>query len=156
MSLLPWFEWCENAGLIVAMRRSLWLFPVIESVHLMGLAALGGSVLAVDLSLLGFGFSRLPVADIARDAQRWLLASLGVMLPTGFLLFMASAVKCYHLPVFWVKMTALMLALAFTFVVRRRAILSEHLSPGWSKVIALVSLTLWISVAVAGRFVGFP
>lgn len=156
MSLLPWFEWCENAGLIVAMRRSLWLFPVIESVHLMGLAAIGGSVLAVDLSLLGFGFSRQPVAIIAREAQRWLIGSLAVMLPTGFLLFMASAVKCYHLPVFWVKMTALALALAFTFAVRRPAILSEHLNPGWGKVIALVSLALWLSVAVTGRLVGFP
>jgi hypothetical protein len=65
MSLLPFFEWCENAELIVAMRSSLWLFPVIESLHLIGLALLGGALLVVDIRLLGFGMRRQPVAILA-------------------------------------------------------------------------------------------
>src|SRR5687767_7437312 len=96
MSLLPFFEWCEQAPLIVAMRGSLWLFPVIEGLHLMGLALLGGAVVTVDLRLLGLGLRNQPVAQVARDAEKWLLISLAVMLPTGWLLFMASAVKCYY------------------------------------------------------------
>jgi hypothetical protein len=158
MSLLPFFEWCQSSGLIVAMRGSRWLFPVIESTHLMGLALMGGAVLMVDLRLLGFGFQRQPVALVARDAYRWLSFSLCVMLPTGILLFMASAVKCYYLPVFWVKMTALVLALAFTYSVRRRvAMASEaHLNPIGSKLVAAVSLSLWSTVAIAGRLVGLP
>jgi hypothetical protein len=158
MSLLPFFEWCETAGLIVAMRSSLWLFPVIESLHLMGLALTGGAVLMLDLRLLGFGFRRQPVALVARDAERWLLVSLFVMLPTGFLLFMSSAVKCYYLPAFWVKMTSLFLAVLFTFSVRRRAAMAADagMNPVWTKLVAVVSLSLWSSVAIAGRFVGFP
>ena len=89
------------------MRSVKWFFPAVESVHLMGLALTGGAVLMLDLRLLGFGLRRQPVAQVAQDAQRWLLVSLVVMLPTGFLLFMASAVKCYYLPAFWVKMTSL-------------------------------------------------
>jgi hypothetical protein len=158
MSLLPFFQWCENAGLIVAMRSSLWLFPVIESVHLMGLALTGGAVLMVDLRLLGFGLRRQPVALVARDAERWLLVSLVVMLPTGFLLFMASAVKCYYLPAFWVKMTALFLAVIFTFSIRRKVAMADEtdVNPLWARLVAVVSLTLWAGVAVAGRMVGFP
>jgi hypothetical protein len=158
MSLLPFFQWCENSGLIVAMRGSLWVFPVIEGLHLMGLALVGGAVLVVDLRLLGFGLRRQPVAQIARDAERWLLLSLAVMMPTGFLLFMASAVKCYYLPAFWVKMTALLLALAFTFAVRRRAVTAPEgsVSPFRAKTLAVVSLSLWSSVAIAGRLVGLP
>ena len=158
MSLLPLFQWCENAGLIVAMRSSLWLFPVIESVHLMVLALTGGAVLMVDLRLLGFGLRRQPAARVARDAERWLLVSLVVMLPTGFLLFMASAVKCYYLPAFWVKMTALFLAIVFTFSVRRRVAMADdtRMNPIWTKVVGVVSLSLWSSVAIAGRMVGFP
>lgn len=158
MSLLPYFEWCENAGLIVAMRGSLWLFPVIESLHLMGLALIGGAVLMVDLRLLGFGFRSQPVALVARDAERWLIGSLFVMLPTGFLLFMSSAVKCYYLPVFWVKMAALFLALVFTFSIRRRVAMAAdtHMNVGWTRAVAVVSLVLWSTVAIAGRFVGFP
>jgi hypothetical protein len=158
MSLLPFFQWCENSGLIVAMRSSKWLFPVIESMHLMGLALIGGAVLVVDLRLLGFGLWRTPVAQVARDAQRWLLVSLFVMLPTGFLLFMSSATKCYYLPAFWVKMTSLFLALVFTFAVRRKVALADEtrMSPVWSKLVALVSLSLWSSVGIAGRLIGLP
>jgi hypothetical protein len=156
MSLLPFFQWCENSGLIVAMRSSVWLFPVIESLHLMGLALIGGAVLMVDLRLLGFGLRRQPVAQVAQDAQRWLLVGLLVMLPTGLLLFMASAVKCYYLPAFWVKMTSLFLALVFTFAVRRRVIMATRLSPVRARLVAVVSLSLWSSVAIAGRLVGFP
>jgi hypothetical protein len=158
MSLLPFFEWCESSGLMVAMRSSLWLFPVIESVHLIGLALTGGAVLMVDLRLLGFGLRRQPVALVARDAERWLLVSLFVMLPTGFLLFMASAVKCYYLPVFWVKMASLFLALVFTFSVRRRVAMAPdtRMNPVWARLVAVISLSLWSSVAIAGRLVGFP
>jgi len=154
--LLSFFQWCEHAALIVAMRRSLWIFPVIESIHLMGLALLGGSILVLDLRLLGMGFRRQPVSRVARDANRWLLASLAVMLPTGFLLFMASAVKCYYLPAFWVKMTALALAVAFTFTVRRHVAASDPIAVGSAKIAAVVSLSLWGTVAIAGRLVGFP
>jgi hypothetical protein len=158
MSLLPFFEWCENAELIVAMRSSLWLFPVIESLHLMGLALIGGAVLIVDLRLLGQGLRRQPVAILARDAERWLIGSLCVMLPTGFLLFMSSAVKCYYLPVFWVKMAALLIALVFTFSIRRRVAMAvdTNLNPLWPTVVGGTSLSLWSTVAIAGRFVGFP
>ena len=140
------------------MRGVKWLFPAIESIHLMGLALTGGAVLMLDLRLLGFGLRRQPVAQVAQDAQRWLLVSLVVMLPTGFLLFMASAVKCYYLPAFWVKMTSLFLALVFTFAVRRRVAMAEEtrIGPLWTKVVAVVSLSLWSAVAIAGRFVGFP
>jgi hypothetical protein len=158
MSLLPFFEWCENAELIVAMRSSLWLFPVIESVHLMGLALIGGALLIVDLRLLGLGLRRQPVPALARDAERWLIGSLMVMLPTGFLLFMSSAVKCYYLPVFWLKMATLLMALVFTFSIRRRVAMAvgTGLNPVWPKVVGGVSLLLWSTVAIAGRFVGFP
>lgn len=158
MSLFPWFQWCENAGLIVAMRRSLWIFPLVESLHLIGLALIGGAILTVDLGLLGLGPARQTPARAAREAERWLFLSLSIMLPSGFLLFMASAVKCYYLPAFWVKMTCLLLALIFTFSIRRRvaASVDSRLHPVRTRLVALVSLSLWTSVAVAGRLVGFP
>lgn len=158
MSLLSVFEWCENAELIVWMRSSLWLYPVIESLHLMGLAMCGGALLVVDLRLLGFGLHRQPVAILARDAERWLIGSLAVLLPTGILLFMSSAVKCYYLPVFWLKMATLCLALVFTFSIRRRVTLAGETGVrlSWPKLVGGTSVLLWATVAIAGRFVGFP
>ncbi len=49
MDLLPFFEWCETTPLGLMVRESVWLFPVIESVHLLGLCILGGALLVVDL-----------------------------------------------------------------------------------------------------------
>ena len=100
MSLLEFFYWLQYSSLLVEMRSSPWLFPIIASMHLLGLALLGGAILVVDLRLLELGLSSRPVAELARDTEPWLLASLGVMLPTGTLLFMCFATKYYYLTAF--------------------------------------------------------
>ena len=159
MSLLDFCEWVQYSRLLSAMRSSVWLFPVIASIHLMGLALIGGAVLVVDLRLLGLGLRRQPVAQVARDAERWLLVSLVVLLPTGILQFMCfAATKYYYLTAFWVKMAALSLALIFTFAVRRKVAMTDEtrVAPIWRKLVAVVSLSLWSSVAIAGRLIGLP
>jgi hypothetical protein len=159
MSLLEFCQWIQFSPPLVAMRSSAWLFPVIASIHLMGLAMIGGAVLVGDLRLLGFGLSRQPVALVARDAERWLIAGFLVMAPTGILQFMCFATKYYFLKFFWVKMVSLFLALVFTFSVRRKvvAIADEtRISSGRSRLAGLVSLSLWTIVAIGGRWIGFP
>src|SRR5947208_2831425 len=96
MSMLPFFQWCEASAVGSAIRTSQWAFAVIESVHLLGLAAIGGAVLLVDLRLLGLGLRQQTVAQIGRDAQPWLVGSLAVMLATGAALFMSESIKCYY------------------------------------------------------------
>jgi hypothetical protein len=157
MSLLPFFQWCEASAVGTAIRTSPWAFAVIESVHLLGLAAIGGAVLLVDLRLLGLGLRRQPVAQVARDAQPWLVGSLVVMLSTGVALFLSESIKCYYSTPFWVKMTSLLLAIVFTFTVRRKVALADavRMRPIWQKVVALVSLALWFSVGASGRWIGF-
>ena len=159
MSLLSFCQWVQYSPLLTAMRGSPWLFPIIASIHLMGLALIGGAVLVVDLRLLGLGLRRQPVAQVARDAERWLLVGLVVLLPTGILQFMCfAATKYYYLTAFWLKMAALSLALVFTFAVRRKVAMADDMreSPVWSKLVAVVSLSLWSSVAIAGRLIGLP
>src|SRR5580704_3310292 len=101
MSLLPFFEFCEHSAIGETIRTSSWLFPVIESFHLLGLVVIGGCVLVVDMRLLGLGLRRQPVAQLALDAQPWLMGSLAVMLTSGILLFTSEATKCYYHPAFW-------------------------------------------------------
>jgi hypothetical protein len=158
MSLLELFQWLEYSSLLVAMRSSPWLFPVIATIHLLGLAVLGGAVLVVDLRLLGLGLSRQPPAQLARDAQPLLLGSLVIMLLTGLLLFMCFATKYYYLTAFWVKLASLFLAVVFTFTIRRRVVTAGEttLRAMWSRPTALVSVSLWASVLLTGRLIGFP
>src|SRR5712692_9582375 len=152
MSLLPFFQWCENTPVGDAIRSSLWLFPVIESFHLLALAFIGGAVLILDLRLLGLALRRQPIARIARDAQPWLIGSLLVMLPTGILLFLSESIKCYYSDAFRVKMTSLFLAMTFTFTVRRKVAAADEtrVSPIWRKLVAVFSLLLWSSVGAGG------
>jgi len=157
MSLLAFFQWCEQSAIGDAIRRSAWLFPVIEAIHLLGLGVIGGAVLVVDLRLLGLGLRRQSVAQLARDAQPWLIGSLILMITTGTLLFLSEAIKCYYHPAFWMKMTSLFLAIVFTFTVQRKVTIADEarMSPLWSKVVAVVSVVLWSGVGIGGRWIGF-
>jgi hypothetical protein len=157
MSLLPFFQWCYQTPIGAAIRDSTWLFPVIEAFHLVGLGMTVGAVLIVDLRLLGVGLSRQPVAQLSAAVEPWLLGSVGLMFVSGIALFLSEAIKCYYSFPFWVKMTSLLLALLFTFTLRRRitrmSIASDR-SP-LSRLTALTSLTLWFGVAWGGRWIGF-
>jgi hypothetical protein len=157
MSLLTFFQWCEASGIGETIRKSSWLFPVIEAIHLLGLGVIGGAVLVVDLRLLGLGLRRQSAAQLTRDAQPWLVGSLILMIITGGLLFLSEAIKCYYHEAFWFKMSCLFLAIIFTFTIQRKVIMTDQsrLRPLWSKVVAVVSVLLWAGVGIGGRWIGF-
>jgi hypothetical protein len=151
------FTWCEASWVGEGIRDSTWLFPVIESFHLLGLAVIGGSVLAVNLSLLGLGLGQRSAAQLWRDTRPWFVGSLVVMLSSGFLLFTSEAVKLYYHEAFWVKMSALLASLVFTATVQRRTALGDpqRVSRLRSCAVGLVSLLLWFLVGAGGRWIGF-
>jgi hypothetical protein len=155
--LLPYFQWVSETRVSQAISQSSWAFAVIESVHLLALAVIGGAVLMVDLRLLGLGLRDQPIARVARDAFPWFVGSLIVMLITGVGLFVSEATKCYYSTAFWVKMTSLLLAMIFAFTVRRRVALAGEgqVRPIWLKMVAVVSLVLWFGVGASGRWIGF-
>jgi hypothetical protein len=157
MTVLRLFTWFQDSWIGEGIRGSHWLFPVIESVHLLGLAVIGGTVLAVNLSLLGLGLGRRSSAELWHDTWPWFAGSLGMMLGSGFLLFTSEAVKLYYHEAFWVKMSALLLSLVFTATVQRRTALADpdRVTPLGSRAVGLVSLLLWFLVGAAGRWIGF-
>ena len=157
MSVLTLFTWFENSWLGEGIRASRWLFPAIESVHLLALAVIGGSVLMVNLSLLGLGLGRRSTPQLWHDTWPWFTGSLAIMLSTGFLLFTSEAVKLYYHEAFWVKMSALLLSLVFTATVQRRTALADpdRVTRLWSHAVGLISLLLWFVVGASGRWIGF-
>jgi hypothetical protein len=155
MDLLAFAEWCESTGLGQIVRESVWLFPVIEAAHLLGLSLLGGVVLIVDLRLLGAGLVGAPAALLARQLRPWLTAAVVTMIATGVLLFLSEAVKCYYSQAFWVKIVTFPLAIVFTYAVRQRVAEADTTSRGLAVLTATASLSLWFVVAAAGRWIGF-
>ena len=161
--LLPFFEWCETLWLGRAVVGSLWLFPVIEAVHLLALSVLGGAILIVDLRMLGLGLKHRAVADLARDARPWLIGALAGLITTGIPLFLSEPIKCYYSQAFWVKMTTLAIALTFTFTIRNRITASDAAGTETAVrkkarlqlLVGALSVVLWVTVAAAGRWIGF-
>lgn len=154
--LEPFFRWCESTLIGRAVAESVWAFPILEAIHLLGLCVLGGALLVVDLRLLGAGLTGQPVARLARSARRWLITGLLTMVATGIPLFLSEAIKAYYNTSFWVKMITLPVALLFTFAVRERVAREEGKDPGVrGKVVGAVSLALWLTVAAAGRWIGY-
>ena len=154
MNWLEVFDAMERTAVGQAIRESLWLFPAIEAVHLLGLGLLGGSLLMVDLRLLGVGLrSRAPRLVLA-DARPWFLAALATMFATGIPLFLSEAIKCFYNYSFWVKMIGLATGLVFTFAIKHPLVRRD---PGrlLGAVLGLVSIGVWFTVAAAGRWIGF-
>ena len=157
MSLLAFFQWCYATPVGETIRDSAWLFPVIEAAHLLGFVLTLGAVLIVELRLLGFGLIRQPVAELAANAQPWLLGGVTLMFASGIPLFMSESIKAYYSFAFWVKMASLFLVLLYTFTLRRRVTRTDLAAerPLLARYLAVMSLTLWFGVAWGGRWIGF-
>jgi len=157
LNLLPFIEWVASSPLSKAISSSPWAFAVIESIHLLALSVIGGSVLIVDLKLLGYGIRSQTLAEIARDAQKWFLGSWTVMIVTGLLLFWSEPQKLYYSTPFAIKMICLLLGTIFALTVRRIIALAGEgrVPPLVMKLVALVSLALWFGVGAGGRWIGF-
>jgi hypothetical protein len=112
-----------------------WLFPVIESVHVMGLAAFVGTIVLGDLRTLG-----LPVPD-TRSLTMWTHSGLAVMIVTGLAMFFSDTARYLHNPAFHVKIALLVAALGAHFTLRRSG----------TRFAAVLSLALWTAVVLAAR-----
>lgn len=154
MHLLPLFRWIAGTPVARTIDDVKWAFPVIESIHILGMALLVGTIVALDLQALGMGLRGRAAPELARELQPWALIGLGVMLVTGPLLFSTDPVRYGGNPAFEFKMRALLLALVLQFILHRRMKLSHKL-PGtrWIGLAACVSLALWIAVIVAARWI---
>jgi uncharacterized membrane protein YhdT len=155
--LFPFFIHLEHSWIGRTIQASTWLFPVIESIHLIGLGTLAGSILVVDMRLLGLGLRGQSVEEVAAQARPWMIGSLALMIATGTLLFLSEATKCYYSFAFWFKMSSLLLVILFTFAAKNPLIRKgiEGTNPLAARAAAIVSLGLWFGVAWGGRWIGF-
>jgi len=155
--LMSFCNWADFSFFGAGVRNSAWLFPCIEIFHLLALGILGGTVLLVNVRLLGLRFTQEPVAELAKDVEPWMYLSLGLVLVSGFFLFSSESLKMYDNPAFRIKMVALMLAVLFSFTLHRKVtrLDASHLAAAWPKWAAVISLVLWSAVGLAGRAIGY-
>ena len=155
--LLPFFHWAGDTWVARMVSGSTWMFPAIEAVHIVALAMLLGATIMLNLRLFGVTLSSKPVSQLARELSPWTLYSLIIILITGSMLFASEALKSYTSVPFRAKMVLLFAALLFHFTIYRRVTLSDNPQANhrWDKLVATVSLLLWVGVGFAGRAIGF-
>jgi len=156
-SLLPLFQWANNLQVADWVRKSTWIFPAAETVHIVALAVLFGAIVFVDLQMLGLVRRDTSASHLEKELRPWTFSSLVVILITGALLFSSEAMKLYINVPFQFKIVTLFLAIAFNYTIHRKVLATEsvRLAPVWGKLTAVVSIALWLSVGFAGRAIGF-
>lgn len=137
-------------------NRWEWVFPVVESIHICGFTLLVGIVAVLDLRLSDLALTRQSIADLARSLAPWIYLGIAVQFITGPYLFTAAPHDYIHNPSFRMKMMFLAAALIFHFTaVRGTTGKSQPLGLGWRRLVAFVSIALWIGVIFSGLSIGF-
>lgn len=151
----------ESTGLAVRIRESLYLFPVLESFHALGLTLVFGTIAVIDLRLLGLASTRRPFSVLASDILKWTWMAFGLTVLTGALMFITNASVYFHNVLFQTKMALIALSgvnmQVFEFTARRSVQTWDRdaAAPTSGKMVATASLIFWMSVIVLGRWVGF-
>jgi uncharacterized protein DUF6644 len=108
--LFSFCQWLHETTFSTAIRESIWIFPVIETAHVMALSLSVGTIAMIDLRLVGLAMRKAPVSEISKQLLPWALIGFGIMFSTGLLLFVAQPLKCYESIFFPIKMGLILLA----------------------------------------------
>lgn len=144
----------QNA-IVDALNDTEWAFPLAECVHIGGFAVGVGSIALVDFRMLNLALRQEPTARILRYTELWTIFALVFVVFSGLMLFLSQTGIYLMNQVFPIKMYVLATALIYNFTIHRKVASMENPPPVLSKVVAIVSLLLWVSIVFGGIFTGF-
>ena len=151
--LQPFFDWMGQLPISQAIGASIWMFPLIQAIHLVFLALFAGGMIIVDLRLLGYGMRSKTVAQVARDARPWMITGFLGLVATGLPQLMQNASREYFSEYFWYKMYLIAIGLIFILTVRRKMTQGTEATLA-SKVVGLISMAIWTGVTINARLIG--
>lgn len=161
MSPLPLLEWLAATEWSIALHESLWVWPLVESTHVLSLTLFAGTAAMFDLRLAGLAFGRIPAGTVMARTLPWTRAGFLVMVITGLLLFYATPVRNYQNLFFRAKMLLMMLAGLNVWLFHRGIYRRVHewgdalVPPGSARFAGYASLLLWAGVIVCGRLIAY-
>lgn len=152
--------WLESTAFAAAMRQWLWLYPIVEIVHITGIALLVGSIAMFDLRVLGLSRA-LPVRRLARHLLPWTLTGFAIVACSGAMMFTAHATEFWSNPAFAVKLALIGLAATNALVFHLGPYARVHdwdtaaAAPAPAKAAAALSLLLWFGTIACGRLLAY-
>ncbi|HUR32157.1 MAG TPA: DUF6644 family protein [Vicinamibacterales bacterium] len=161
MTALPLLQALEATAVGTLVRESLYGFPILVGIHILGLVLSVGLLVWFDLRLLGLALQSAAVSRVYRRLIPWASVGFAVMFISGALLFTGYASAAYKNPFFWVKLSALLLAglnAAFYHAVTERSGFDwdgDARPPGAARAAGGVSIALWAIVIMCGRLMAY-
>lgn len=161
MSILSVCEWLESTQVGVLVRESLYGFPILAAIHILGLTVSVGTLVWFDLRLAGISMPRCPVSSLYRRLIPWTLAGFGLMFLSGLLLFTGFATKAYGNVYFRIKLTAIVLAgvnaLVYHRTIERRIARWNDAArpPMPARLAGVISIIVWTIAIMAGRMMSY-
>jgi hypothetical protein len=154
-------QWLATTSGSIALRESIFMYPLVESIHVLTLCLFVGLAAVLDLRLMGVTLKRVPVSEVARRLLPWMAVGFTIMVVTGGLLFYAIPVRSYHSVWFRTKVILLVLAGLNAWVFHARIWRSvtawdlDPVTPKAARVAGAASLLLWAGIIVTGRMIAY-
>lgn len=158
--LLSWCEWLNETWVSAGIRESIWVYPMLHWMHILSNTFMFGTIIFLDLRLIGLGLSRRRVSDVAEQLLPWTWFGWMLMFISGALIFTSDPVRYYSSFFLRIKMILMLLAgvnaLVFHFTVYRGVSRwDDGRAPGLARMSGAISLISWIAIVVTGRAVGY-
>jgi hypothetical protein len=154
-------KWVERASLSVFIRESAWAFPTIESVHVIAIALVVGTISIADIRLLGLASTKRGFTELCSEVLPWTWSAFTVAVVAGLLMFISHATEYFDNTAFRIKLVVILLAglnMIYFNVFTGRDVSEWGRSsavPLGGRIAGGLSLALWIAVVGCGRWVGF-
>ena len=161
MNLTSFLQALQNSGVASAIRNSLYLFPLLESVHVIALGLVFGTIVIVDLRLLGIAGTQRSYARLSSEVLKWTWAAFGLAVLTGSFMFITNARVYVDSGFFRAKFVLMalaglnMLVFQLTVAPKQGEWGEDKAGPLRARITASLSLLLWLGVIFMGRSVGF-
>jgi len=160
VDLAAFAQWVHDTALSDWLRHSLKAMPIIEAIHVMAAATVFGTILVVDLRLLGWPGVQRSFSKLHHELVHWTWFAFAAAVVTGVLLFVVNSVTYYGNTAFRLKMLALLLAGVNMFVFERvtgrnPAAWDRGPTPSAARIAGALSITIWLSVLFIARWIGF-
>lgn len=158
--ILSWCEWLMETWVSTGIRESLWVYPMLHWAHILSNTLMFGTIIFVDLRLVGLGLTRRRVSDVAEQLLPWTWLGWILMFLSGALIFTSDPVRYYGSFFLRIKMILMFLAginaLVFHFTVYRGvAVWDNGRPPILARMSGAISLVSWIAIVITGRAVGY-
>ncbi len=155
------FQWINDLQFSDDIRSSFWMFPAFETIHVIAIVFVLGSIVRLDMRLMGLIWRNRPVTEVADEMLPWTWTAFVIAAIFGSMLWMSKPMTYFGIAFFDAKMILMLLAginmLVFQYVTFRNVRVWDRdpIPPAAARFQGSLSMAFWLCVVICGRFIGF-